>query len=77
MHGHSHQMQESARHQAAIDSLARETRAEPAYVRQLYEQELANLEANAKVRGYLFVLASRNVRSAIHKARHDTSARHR
>jgi hypothetical protein len=56
---------ELARWQAAIESLAREMNAEPSYVRELFEQEFAELEANAKVRGYLHVLASRNVRTAL------------
>jgi hypothetical protein len=60
---------ESARHQSAIEALARETRTEPAHVRQLYDKALARLEADAKVRGYLVVLAGRNVRAALREAR--------
>jgi hypothetical protein len=65
---------ESARHQSAIEALALETRTEPARVRQLYDAALAQLEATAKVRGYLFVLAARNVRLALQKA-HATNHR--
>ena len=54
-----------AKHQAAIEALARETDTEPAYVQQLYDRELAELEANAKIHGYLSILASRKVRRAI------------
>ena len=64
---------EAARHQSAVEALARETGTEPGRVRQLYDAALARLEANAKVRGYLSVLAGRNVRSSILKAREATS----
>jgi hypothetical protein len=65
---------ELARRQAAIESLARELNAEPEHVRELFEQELAELEVNAKVRGYLHVLASRNVREALQATDHDDGA---
>jgi Protein of unknown function (DUF3562) len=55
----------SVRHGSVIDDLARETGAETSHVRELYEYELAQLEVNAKVRGYLSVLACRNVRMAL------------
>jgi hypothetical protein len=55
----------SAQHGATIEALARETGSEPAYVRELYERELAQLESNAKVRGFLSVLACRNVRMVL------------
>ena len=51
--------------EALVEALARETRTEPAYVRQLYEKALAELEANAKIRGYLAVLAGKGVRTAL------------
>jgi Protein of unknown function (DUF3562) len=60
---------ESANHQSTIEALARESRADPAYVRKLYEKVLAELEATAKVRSFLFVLACRNVRAALLEAR--------
>jgi hypothetical protein len=69
MHVRDAKAVESARHQSTIEALARETRAEPAYVRQLYDQALSELEANAKVRGYLSVLARRSVRTALREAR--------
>jgi len=56
---------ESRRHGSVIETLARETGSEPSYVKALYERELAHLEANAKVRGYVSVLACRNVRMAL------------
>jgi hypothetical protein len=69
MHAAHSRSTEAARHQATIETLARETRTEPVYVRQLFERELAALTAQAKVHGYLLVLASRNVRAALAKAR--------
>ena len=60
---------DAARHQSAIDALAREARVEPSHVSELYERELARLGANAKVLGYLFVLARRNVKAALLKER--------
>ena len=60
---------ESARHQSTIEALAHETRTELSHVRQLYDQALARLEANAKVRGYLSVLARRTVRTALRATR--------
>jgi cell division septum initiation protein DivIVA len=68
MHAIPQQTSDSARHQSAIEALARETRAEPARVRALYERELAQLGANAKVHGYLFVLARRNVKAKLREA---------
>ncbi len=55
----------SGQHGSVIESLARETGTEPARVQAMYEQELAQLEANSRVRGFLSVLASRNVREAL------------
>jgi hypothetical protein len=69
MHENNAKASESARHQSTVDALARETRAEPAYVRQLYDVALAELEANARIRGYLAVLAGKGVRAALRAAR--------
>ena len=55
----------SARHGSVIEALALETGTEPSRVRELYELEFAQLEMNAKVRGFLSVLACRNVRMAL------------
>ena len=55
----------TAHHGSVIEELARETGREPARVKELYERELAHLEANAKVRGFLTVLACRRVRMAL------------
>jgi hypothetical protein len=55
----------STQHGSAIDDLVRETGSEPAQVKELYERELAQLEATAKVRGFINLLVSRNVRKAL------------
>ena len=60
-----HGTREAKRHEAIIAALVRETNAHPDHVRELYERELAQLDLNARVRGYLGVLAHRNVRSAL------------
>jgi hypothetical protein len=65
MQAHDQEAPPSAQHGSAIEALARETGSEPAHVRELYERELAHLESNAKVRGFLSVLACRNVRMAL------------
>jgi hypothetical protein len=56
---------EAARRQSTIVALARETNTEPAHVQRLYDARLAQLGAGAKVRSYLSVLASRNVRAEL------------
>jgi hypothetical protein len=55
----------TAQHGSVIEELARETGRDPARVKELYEHELAHLEARAKVRGFLSVLACRSVRMAL------------
>jgi hypothetical protein len=55
----------STQHGSAIDDLVRETGSEPAQVKELYERELAQLQATAKVRGFINLLVSRNVRKAL------------
>jgi Protein of unknown function (DUF3562) len=69
MHVSNAKGSESARHQSTVDALARETRTEPAYVRRLYDEVLAELEANAKIRGYIAVLACKGVKTALRAAR--------
>jgi hypothetical protein len=63
---------EAAR-ESVVAALALETGAEQGHVRQLYDKALARLEENAKVRGYLTVLAGRNVRSSLREARQANS----
>ncbi len=60
-----HAAPEAAQHGATIEALARETGAEPAEVQELYAREFADLEATATVKGFLSVLASRNVRAVL------------
>ena len=61
---------EAAQHGTTIEALARETGMEPAKVQVLYEREYADLEATATVRGFLAVLASRNVRAVLRNRHH-------
>jgi hypothetical protein len=67
----------SANDRYALQALARDMGAELASVRQLYERELTQLEANAKVKGFLSVLAGRKVRLALcaHRAA-DSGSQH-
>jgi Protein of unknown function (DUF3562) len=60
---------EFAKHQSTIKALARESRADPAEVRKLYQEALAELETNAKVHSFLYLLAWRTVRAALLEAR--------
>jgi hypothetical protein len=55
----------SVHDRSAIETLAQATGADLALVMELYERELARLEATATVRGFLPVLVSRNVRMAL------------
>jgi hypothetical protein len=59
----------SARHGSVIEALARETGGEPERVRELYEHELARLEGTATVRGFITLIACRNVRMALRDSR--------
>ena len=70
---HQHENRLSPSDGSAIEALARDMGAEPAFVKELYERELAHLEVNAKVRGFLSVLACRNVRMALRKTRAGSS----
>jgi hypothetical protein len=63
----------SGQDRSIVEALARETGREAAQVKELYEREFAKLEANAKVRGFLSILAYRNVRTALCKTPPDTN----
>jgi hypothetical protein len=65
MQTHEQEALASVQYGSTIEALARETGSEPAHVRELYEREFAHLESNAKVRGFLSVLACRNVRMVL------------
>ncbi len=56
---------EAARHERAITSLSTRTGASLAGVRALFTRELARLELRAKVRTYLSVLTTSNVRAML------------
>jgi hypothetical protein len=60
---HEHSL--SVHDRSVVEILAQDTGADVALVIELYERELAHLEATATVRGFLPVLAGRNVRMAL------------
>jgi len=62
MHTDHRESLASHRHGSVIEALAKETGGEPEHVRELYEREFARLEGTAKVRGFISLLACRNVR---------------
>ncbi len=64
----------TTRDESIIDTLARETGGEPAHIRELYEREMSQLEATAKVHGFLSLIACRNVRMAMRHADSDRGA---
>jgi hypothetical protein len=55
----------TAEHQAVIDSLVRETRADPEVVRQTFENALAQLKADARVPQFLVLIAARKTKEAL------------
>jgi Protein of unknown function (DUF3562) len=59
--------QEAARHERAMNSLCDRTGASPAEVRRLFAQEFSRLELGAKVRSYLAVLTTSNVRGMLRR----------
>lgn len=60
-------------HKSAIEAIARETGADLERVRMLFEREFAQLEAHAKVHGFLSVLAFRNVKLRLREHRGDAN----
>jgi Protein of unknown function (DUF3562) len=58
---------QEALHLKAIKSLAIETGHELALVRQVYEVELARLQAGAHVRDFVLLLSSRRARETLRK----------
>jgi hypothetical protein len=56
---------DASRHHAAIAALAKECGAETTYVTALYERIFSELERNAKVRAFLYILTCRTVRAAL------------
>jgi Protein of unknown function (DUF3562) len=62
-----------ARHQQVIESLAKENSASVDHVRELYEIEHARLHAEARVKTYVAVIATRLVRNVLHAERNSAS----
>ena len=59
---------QEALHLKAMKSLAIETGHEFAVVRQVYEVELARLQAGAHLREYVLLLSCRRARETLHKS---------
>lgn len=60
---------DAARHEQVIETLAQETRMPLAHVRELYAIEHARLDAQARVKTYVTVIATRLVRHVLHAER--------
>lgn len=58
---------EAVRHERAVSSLCERSGAPLAEVRSLFAQELSRLELGAKVRSYLAVLTTSNVRAMLRR----------
>ena len=58
---------ETVRHERAMSSLSDRTGAPLAEVRSLFAQEFSRLELGAKVRSYLAVLTTSNVRALLRR----------
>ena len=56
-------------HEAAIDALAQETDTDHVLVKGLYDEEIARLEAQAIVKNFIGVIATRRVRQRLSAAR--------
>jgi Protein of unknown function (DUF3562) len=57
--------------QAAIAALAEEADTDEAVVKRLYAEEIAMLQAQARVRNFIAVIAARRVRQRLAAARKD------
>jgi len=55
--------------EATISALAQETDTDEAVVKSLYDEEIANLQAEASVKNFIGVIAARRVRQRIAAAR--------
>jgi hypothetical protein len=58
-----------ARNQQVIEALAKENSASVDHVRELFETEHAKLHAEARVKTYVSVIATRLVRNVLHAER--------
>ena len=61
-----------ARHQQVIETLAKENRASVDHVRELFENEHARLDSEARVKTFVAVIATRLVRNVLISEREDT-----
>lgn len=52
-----------AAHEATLASLAKETETPTHVVRRLYDEEMAALDANARVKNFISVIAARRVKN--------------
>lgn len=62
-----------AKHQQAIEALAKESDTPVEHVRELYEMEHARLNSQARVKTFVSVLATRLVRNVLHAERSSDS----
>jgi Protein of unknown function (DUF3562) len=61
-----------SRHTQVIETLARENSAPVEHVRELFETEHARLHADARVKTFVSVIATRLVRNVLHAERNST-----
>jgi Protein of unknown function (DUF3562) len=62
------------RHHQLIEALARENSASVDHVRELFEAEHAKLHAEARVKTFVSVIATRLVRNVLHAERNAVSS---
>jgi tRNA U54 and U55 pseudouridine synthase Pus10 len=62
-------------YQATMDALARKTHAPVEVVRRLYDEELAELQSNSKVKNFIEVIAGRRVKERLNGSHLDYSGR--
>jgi hypothetical protein len=75
MNAVSHEEGDAARSERAICALTEASGASPEEVRDLFTVEFNRLERVAKVRSYLHVLATANVRTMLSRAASEQSTR--
>ena len=63
-----------ARHYQVIEALAKENSASVDHVRELFEIEHARLQAEARVKTFVSVIATRLVRNVLHAERNATAS---
>ena len=59
----------ASKHQQVIEALAEENSTTVEHVRELFEEEHARLHADARIKTYVSVIATRLVRTALHEER--------